>query len=113
MPLLRFSIPLTREEIPAGLLLSFSCILFGAHVALERSLRITDSTTARATAAFIDVVADPGLAKVHNQPRNRRIIFLVMLTVGFCVREFALKAVNTSFAVILGWGKTVATLLSC
>lgn len=108
---IQYSVETTHEESPAGFaaifLLAFSS---GAQVALGRSLKITDITTAMATAAFIDVAADPGLAKVHNRPRNRRAIFLVMLTAGCFVGAFALRAVNTSFAVILcGIGKTVVT----
>lgn len=62
-------------------LLAFSS---GSQVAVVRSLKITDITTAMATAAYIDIFIDPKLfAKLcENRARNRRILFLVMLVLG-------------------------------
>lgn len=51
----------------------------GAKVAIGRSLRITDITTAMATSVFVDIVAGPGLIKLRNRRRNRRVLFLIML----------------------------------
>lgn len=102
----------TRKDAPAALavifLLAFSS---GAQVALGRSLKITDITTAMATAAFIDIAIDPGLSKPRNRQRNRRSIFLVMLMSGCMVGAFATRYLNSAFAIILcGIGKTIVTL---
>ncbi|KAL3440416.1 hypothetical protein BJX65DRAFT_300503 [Aspergillus insuetus] len=92
---------------------AIACLAFssGAQVAMSRSLKITEITTAMATAAYIDVVVDPGLLKLHNRLRNRRVMFLVMLTTGCFVGAFAVRAVNSSFALL--WcavGKSMVTV---
>lgn len=102
----------TQKEHPAALavifLLAFSS---GAQVALGRSLRITDITTAMATAAFIDVAVDPNLLKRENRQRSRRVIFLLVLMAGCIVGAFAQKFLNSAFAIILcGAGKIIVTL---
>ncbi|KAJ5518271.1 hypothetical protein N7453_000693 [Penicillium expansum] len=98
---IQYSLPIQRGS-PAALagifLLAFSS---GAQVALGRSLKITDITTAMATAAFIDVVADPGILKVQNRQRNRRVVFLLMLIAGCFVGAFAQAAINSTFAILL------------
>ena len=77
---------------------------------MSRSLKITEITTAMATAAYVDVVVDPKLLAVRNRLRNRRVLFLVMLTVGCFAGAFAERAVNSSFALL--WcavGKAIVT----
>ncbi|KAJ6095455.1 hypothetical protein N7486_006201 [Penicillium sp. IBT 16267x] len=92
----------TYPNSPAALvaifLLAFSS---GAQVALGRSLKITDITTAMATSAFIDVAVDPGLLKRKNRQRNRRVIFLLTLTAGCFVGAFSQKAVDSTLALFL------------
>lgn len=98
---IQYSLPIQQGSSAAlaGIfLLAFSS---GAQVALGRSLKITDITTAMATAAFIDVAADPGLLKLKNRQRNRRVIFLLMLAAGCLVGAFSQAAINTTFAIIL------------
>lgn len=73
----------------------------GAQVAMGRSLRITEITTAMATSVFVDTVVDPRLFELHNRRRNRRVMFLVMLTAGCFAGAFAQKGVNSAFAVLL------------
>jgi uncharacterized membrane protein YoaK (UPF0700 family) len=98
---IQYNLPIPQGS-PAALagifLLAFSS---GAQVALGRSLKITDITTAMATAAFIDVVADPDVLKIQNRQRNRRVIFLLMLVAGCFVGAFAQAAVNSTFIIIL------------
>lgn len=107
---IQYSLPI-KQDSPAALagifLLAFSS---GAQVALGRSLKITDITTAMATAAFIDVAADPCLLKIQNRQRNRRVIFLLMLVGGCFVGAFSQAAINSTFAIILcAVCKTVVT----
>ncbi|KAJ5632907.1 DUF1275 domain protein [Penicillium lividum] len=93
--------PIKRDG-PAALsviaLLAFSS---GGQVAMSRSLKITEITTAMATAAFIDVVIDPDLGKLKNRLRNRRVMFLVMLTAGCFVGAFAQREINSKFPILL------------
>lgn len=107
---IQYSLPIHRDG-PASLgvifLLAFSS---GGQVAMGRSLKITDITTAMATAAYIDVMVDPSLLKLKNHKRDRRVLFLFMLTAGCFAGAFAQRAVNSTFAIILcAVGKSVAT----
>jgi uncharacterized membrane protein YoaK (UPF0700 family) len=107
---IEYSLPTHRNgpAVLAGIfLLAFSS---GAQVALGRSLKITDITTAMATAAFIDIAADPSLLKLQNRQRNRRVIFLLMLTAGCLVGAFSQTAINSTLPIILcAVGKTIVT----
>ena len=91
-----------RRDGPASMaviaLLAFSS---GGQVAMSRSLKITEITTAMATAAFVDVVVDPDLGKLKNRLRNRRVMFLIMLTAGCFVGAFAQREVNSKFPILL------------
>ena len=90
-------------------LLAFSS---GAQVAMSRSLKITEITTAMATAAFVDVVVDPLILERHNRLRNRRILFLAMLTAGCFAGAFTGKGVNTALTLMLcAMCKTIVTVV--
>ncbi|PYI15802.1 hypothetical protein BO99DRAFT_484277 [Aspergillus violaceofuscus CBS 115571] len=78
-------------------LLAFSS---GAQVAMGRALKITDITTAMATAAYVDVVIDPDLLKWGNRKRNRRVLFLGLLTAG-CFVGAAVEKVAGSWVTLL------------
>ncbi|TKA63072.1 hypothetical protein B0A49_08139 [Cryomyces minteri] len=67
-------------------LLAFSS---GDQVAMARSLKIMEITTAMATAAYIDLLIDPELFKARNRPRNRRVLFLISLVAGSFAGAFA------------------------
>ncbi|KAJ5965595.1 hypothetical protein N7481_012309 [Penicillium waksmanii] len=99
--MIQYAWPIQRDG-PAALAV-IACLAFssGAQVAMARSLKITEITTAMATAAFIDVVIDPSLTKIKNRLRNRRVMFLVMLTLGCFVGAFAQREVSSSFPIML------------
>lgn len=61
-------------------LLAFSS---GSQVAVVRGLKITDITTAMATAAYVDIFIDRKLISklTENRGRNRRVFFLLMLVI--------------------------------
>jgi uncharacterized membrane protein YoaK (UPF0700 family) len=101
------------HDAPAALLtlflLAFSS---GAQVAMSRSLKITEITTAMATAAYVDVVVDPAILQRHNRLRNRRVLFLVMLTAGCFAGAFVERAVNSTLALVLcGVCKAIVTMV--
>ncbi|KAL2356380.1 hypothetical protein BJ546DRAFT_512978 [Cryomyces antarcticus] len=88
-------------------LLAFSS---GGQVAMARSLKITEITTAMATAAYIDLLIDPELFKARNRPRNRRALFLISLVAGSFAGAFAYARVNSAFALLISaCGKLVVT----
>ncbi|KAF4635043.1 hypothetical protein G7Y89_g3056 [Cudoniella acicularis] len=71
-----------------------------APVAMARSLKITEITTAMATAAYVDLLIDPRLYARGNRSRNRRIAFLIMLAGGSFAGAFANKNVSSAFALL-------------
>ncbi|GKZ39101.1 hypothetical protein AbraIFM66950_011859 [Aspergillus brasiliensis] len=90
-------------------LLAFSS---GAQVSMGRALKVTDITTAMATAAYIDVVIDPGLFRGKNRMRNRRVLFLVTLTAGCFAGAGVEKAAGSCVTLIMcGCLKVVVTVL--
>ncbi|KAJ5886471.1 uncharacterized protein N7473_009145 [Penicillium subrubescens] len=52
--------PITRDGLTARIVIGCLAFSSGAQVAMARSLGMTEITTAMATAAFVDVVSDPG-----------------------------------------------------
>ncbi|KAJ9419247.1 hypothetical protein FOXG_19280 [Fusarium oxysporum f. sp. lycopersici 4287] len=84
----------------------------GAQVASMRPFRIQEITTAMATAAWVDLVIDPGLLKLQNRSRNRRAGFLIALVVGSFAGAFMRTGIGSSNALFVsGAGKTLVTLL--
>ncbi|KAJ5306565.1 hypothetical protein PENANT_c031G06729 [Penicillium antarcticum] len=108
---IQYSFPIRRDG-PAALAV-IACLAFasGGQVAMSRSLKITEITTAMATAAFIDVVVDPCLGKLKNRLRNRRVMFLIMLTAGCFVGAFAQREISSTFPILLcAIGKALVSL---
>ncbi|PYH81877.1 hypothetical protein BO82DRAFT_247513, partial [Aspergillus uvarum CBS 121591] len=90
-------------------LLAFSS---GAQVAMGRALKITDITTAMATAAYVDVVIDPDLLRWGNRKRNRRVLFLGLLTAGCFVGAAVEKVAGSRVTLLVCAGcKAFVTLV--
>lgn len=86
----------------------------GSQVVQSRSLRITEISTAMATAAWVDLLIDPHLLAVRekNRPRNRRLFFLVTLVVGSLVGAGIYKAAGSAVALFVSaGGKAVVTAM--
>lgn len=92
-------------------LLAFSS---GAQVAMARGLKITEITTAMATAAYVDIFIDKKIFERDNRKRNRRLAFLVILFSGSFAGAFMYKAKGSAFALLIsavGKLAVVASLL--
>lgn len=98
--IIQYLTPIRRDGAAAMAVLGLLAFSSGGQVAMSRSLKITEITTAMATAAYIDVMCDPALLKARNRSRNRRVGFLVCLTAGCYAGAFALD-VNSPFALLL------------
>ncbi|KAG8165223.1 hypothetical protein KVR01_005498 [Diaporthe batatas] len=86
----------------------------GSQVVQSRSLRITEISTAMATAAWVDLLIDPHLLAVRekNRPRNRRLFFLITLVVGSLVGAGIYKAAGSAVALFVSaGGKAVVTAM--
>ncbi|KAJ5198282.1 uncharacterized protein N7498_007399 [Penicillium cinerascens] len=99
--IIQYSRPIREEGTAAMAVIGLLAFSSGGQVAMSRSLKITEITTAMATAAFVDVVIDPDLGKLKNRLRNRRVMFLVMLIAGCFVGAFAQREVSSSFPILL------------
>lgn len=92
-------------------LLAFSS---GAQVAMARSTKVVEITTAMATAAWIDLLVDPRLLAGRNRGRNRRAAFLLSLFAGSFAGAFAYQRVGSAFALVISAvGKAVVLLAFC
>lgn len=86
----------------------------GSQVVQSRSLRMTEISTAMATAAWVDLLIDPHLLAVRekNRPRNRRLFFLVTLIVGSLAGAGIYKEAGSAVALFVSaGGKAVVTLM--
>ncbi|KAJ6111723.1 DUF1275 domain protein [Penicillium sp. IBT 18751x] len=99
--IVQYSWPIRRDGPAAMAVIGLLAFSSGGQVAMSRSLKITEITTAMATAAFVDLVVDPDLGKLKNRCRNRRVGFLIMLVSGCFVGAFAAREVSSSFPILL------------
>lgn len=93
--------PIKRDGHAAMMVIALLAFSSGAQVAMGRSLKITEITTAMATAAFIDLVVDPDLGKLKNRLRNRRLGFLAMLIAGCFAGAFAQRDISSTCPVLM------------
>lgn len=108
---IQYSLPIQRDGPAAMAVIALLAFSAGGQVAMSRSLKITEITTAMATAAFVDLVVDPGLMKLRNRLRNRRFLFIIMLSAGCFVGAFAQREVSSTLPLLLcAIGKAVVTL---
>ncbi len=82
----------------------------GAQMAMARGLRITEITTAMATAAWVDIIVDPELWTRKNKGRNRRMAFLISLISGAFVGAWAYRIMGSAFVLLISAiGKIIVT----
>lgn len=77
-------------------LLAFSS---GAQVAAARAFKMTEISTAMATAAWVDLLIDPRLVVMKNRPRNRRALFLIALAAGSFAGAFMHSRIGSPLAL--------------
>lgn len=108
--IIQYSWPITRDGPATMAVIALLAFSSGGQVAMSRSLKITEITTAMATAAFVDVVVDPSLGKWRNRCRNRRIGFLFMLVAGCFAGAFAQRDLGSTFPILFcAIGKAVVS----
>jgi uncharacterized membrane protein YoaK (UPF0700 family) len=108
----RFTGPNRTEATDLGVL-ALLAISASGQVAMARSLRMTEITTANATSAYVDTFIDVNLYKFQNRSRNRRFLFLLSLCGGSFTGAFAylkLGSPATLFITAVGKGLVTITL---
>ncbi|KAK3995510.1 hypothetical protein QBC44DRAFT_320606 [Cladorrhinum sp. PSN332] len=84
----------------------------GSQVVQSRSFRMTEISTAMATAAWVDLVIDKDLFAKQNRARNRRVAFLLTLALGTLAGAFIFKKLGSPAALaVSGSGKGLVTVL--
>ncbi|KAK4252272.1 hypothetical protein C7999DRAFT_26996 [Corynascus novoguineensis] len=82
----------------------------GSQVVQARALRVTEITTAMATAAWVDLVIDRELLARSNRGRNRRAGFLGALVLGTLAGAFVFRRVGSPAALaVSAAGKLLVT----
>ncbi|KAK0673314.1 hypothetical protein QBC41DRAFT_333691 [Cercophora samala] len=98
----------TKGVEPQGfrtlLAIGFLATAAGSQVVVSRSLKMTEISTAMATAAWLDLVIDPDLMRVKNRGRNRRLAFLGSLVLGTLVGAVIFKRVGSAVALFVSAG---------
>jgi len=85
----------------AKVIIALLAMSSGAQVAMVRSLKVTDVTTAMATAAYIDILIDPKILTWKNYSRNRRVIFLSCLVAGSFAGAGIYKRMGSACALLI------------
>ncbi|OTA55510.1 hypothetical protein K449DRAFT_376627 [Hypoxylon sp. EC38] len=82
----------------------------GSQVVQSRSLQMTEISTAMATAAWVDLLIDPGLFKLNNHPRTRRALFLATLILGSLAGAGIYRSTGSWVAILVSAaGKMLVT----
>ncbi|EMC96898.1 hypothetical protein BAUCODRAFT_32643 [Baudoinia panamericana UAMH 10762] len=83
----------------------------GSQVASARAFRMTEISTAMATAAWVDLVIDPAILARSNRSRNRRSTFLIALVAGSFAGAYMQARIGSSLALFVsGIGKVLVTI---
>ncbi|KAI0413113.1 hypothetical protein F5X98DRAFT_299327 [Xylaria grammica] len=84
----------------------------GSQVVQSRSMKMTEISTAMATAAWVDLIIDPKLFHAQNRPRTRRVMFLLALAGGSLLGAGIYRAAGSAVAVLISAaGKLVVTIM--
>jgi len=107
---LQYQYGVTEDGPLTQLIIALLAFASGAQVAMVRSLKITEITTAMATAAYVDVFIDPKVLRLHNRARDRRVLFLLCLVAGSFAGAGAYKTMSSAFALLISAvGKLIVT----
>ncbi|KAI1100480.1 hypothetical protein F4804DRAFT_336181 [Jackrogersella minutella] len=96
----------------AGALVVIGLLAFasGSQVVQSRSFRMTEISTAMATAAWVDLIIDPELLKSKNRPRTRRVLFLATLIMGALAGAGIYRSAGSWVAILVSAaGKMLVT----
>lgn len=100
--------------VPDLVALGLLALASGSQVVQSRSLRMTEISTAMATAAWVDLLIDPHLfaARGGNRPRDRRFFFLVALLAGSLAGAGIYRRAGSDVALLVSaGGKALVTVM--
>jgi len=73
----------------------------GSQIAAARAWNIPEITTAMATAAWVDLARDDKLWALRNRPRDRRILFFLLLVAGCMMGAFLRPLIGPANSIVL------------
>ncbi|KAH8156704.1 hypothetical protein CIB48_g11544 [Xylaria polymorpha] len=84
----------------------------GSQVVQSRSMKMTEISTAMATAAWVDLIIDPKLLHSSNRPRTRRIMFLIALGGGTLLGAGVYRTAGSATSILISAaGKFVVAVM--
>ncbi|KAI0516812.1 hypothetical protein F5B22DRAFT_606589 [Xylaria bambusicola] len=102
----------TGQGSMAVIVIGLLAFASGSQVVQSRSMKMTEISTAMATAAWVDLVIDPKLLHVKNRPRTRRLMFLVALIGGAILGAGIYRVAGSAVAVFISAaGKLAVTIM--
>lgn len=93
---------------------ALACLAFasGSQVVPSRTFKITETSTAMATAAWTDLMVDARIFSLRNRARDRRLLFLLTLVAGSFVGAGIYRTAGSAWAIcVSGIGKLVVMVL--
>ncbi|KAI8946914.1 hypothetical protein F4801DRAFT_562762 [Xylaria longipes] len=109
---LQFKYGVVSQGGPAVIVVGLLAFASGSQVVQSRSMKMTEISTAMATAAWVDLIIDPKLFHASNRPRTRRIMFLLALAGGSLLGAGVYRTVGSAAAVLVSAaGKFVVTIM--
>ncbi|KAI1367117.1 hypothetical protein F5Y08DRAFT_336998 [Xylaria arbuscula] len=109
---LQFKYGVTSQGLIAVVVIGLLAFASGSQVVQARSMKMTEISTAMATAAWVDLVIDPKLFHVDNRPRTRRIMFLLALVGGALLGAGVYRVAGSAAAVFVSAaGKLAVTIM--
>ncbi|KAI5861717.1 hypothetical protein GGS23DRAFT_128288 [Durotheca rogersii] len=98
------------DGVEAAAVIGLLAFAAGSQVVQSRSFQMTEISTAMATAAWMDLMIDPALFRLHNRPRTRRVVFLATLVLGSLAGAGIYRAAGSAVAIFVSAaGKVVVT----
>lgn len=109
---LQFLFPIRSGDTVSRVVIALLAFSSGGQVAMTRSLKITEITTAMATAAWVDLFVDERFWEWRNRSRNRRVGFLVLLLMGSFAGAWTYRRIGSAFVLLINAvGKAIVMVI--
>ncbi|KAI0470281.1 hypothetical protein F4859DRAFT_127536 [Xylaria cf. heliscus] len=109
---MQFKYGVVQQGGLAVIVIALLAFASGSQVIQSRSMKMTEISTAMATAAWVDLIIDPKLFQAHNRPRTRRVMFLVALAGGSLLGAGVYRTAGSATSVLISAaGKLVVAMM--
>ncbi|KAI1504321.1 hypothetical protein F5X99DRAFT_371781 [Biscogniauxia marginata] len=109
---IQFVYGIEHEGTTAVVVISLLAFASGSQVVQSRSMKMTEISTAMATAAWVDLMIDPNMFKSNNRPRTRRVMFLFSLAAGSLLGAGIYRSAGSAVAILVSAaGKLLVSIM--